>query len=94
MNKGEKIMNLTYFRPKMRGNVNNKNNSPENIRFVAKTSDTSNLSETIRSDVATSELAALPTTAPGWLFLIYRPQPFPYSTVKAGFASHYDATIK
>jgi len=29
-------MNLAYFRPKMRGNVENKNNNPVNIRFVAK----------------------------------------------------------
>ena len=27
-------MNLTYFRPKMRGNMENKNNNPVNIRFV------------------------------------------------------------
>jgi len=31
-------MNLTYFRPKMRGNVENKNNNPVNIRCVDKTS--------------------------------------------------------
>jgi len=31
-------MNLTYFRLKMRGNVE-KNNNPVNIRFVAKTSE-------------------------------------------------------
>jgi len=43
-------MNLTYFRPKMRGNVENKNNSSVNIRFVAKTSDLRNLSENITSD--------------------------------------------
>jgi len=30
-------MNLTYFRPKMRGNV--KKNNPVNIRFVAKTTE-------------------------------------------------------
>jgi len=35
-------MNLTYFRPKMRGNVENKNNNPVNIRFVDKTSDIRN----------------------------------------------------
>jgi len=29
-------MNLTYFRPKMRGNVKNENNNPVNIRFVEK----------------------------------------------------------
>jgi len=43
-------MNLTYFRPEMRGNVE-KNNNPVNIRFVAKTSDIRNLSENIISDV-------------------------------------------
>ena len=32
-------MNLTYFRPKMRGNVKNKNNNPTNIRFFDKTSE-------------------------------------------------------
>jgi len=32
-------MILTYFHPKRRGNMENKNNSPFNIRFVAKTSD-------------------------------------------------------
>jgi len=38
-----------------------KNNSPVNIRFVAnaKTSDIRNLSENIRSDVKTSEVATL-----------------------------------
>jgi len=44
-------MNLTYFRPKIRGNVENKINNPVNIRFVAKTSDIRNLSENITSDV-------------------------------------------
>ena len=44
-------MNLTYFRPKMRGNVENKNNKIVKIRFVAKTSDIRNLSENITSDV-------------------------------------------
>jgi len=37
-----KIMNPTYFCPKMRGNVTNvenKNNNPVNIKFVDKTSD-------------------------------------------------------
>jgi len=42
-------MNLAYFRPKMRGNV--EKNNPVNIRFVAKTSDIRNLSENITSDV-------------------------------------------
>jgi len=31
-------MTLTYFRPKMKGNVE-KNKNPVNIRFVAKTSE-------------------------------------------------------
>jgi len=53
-------MNLTYFRPKVRGNVENKI-SPVNIRFVAKTSDIRNVSENIRSDVKTSEVATLIT---------------------------------
>ena len=35
----------------MRRNVENKNNNPVNIRFVAKTSDIRNLSENITSDV-------------------------------------------
>jgi len=43
-------MNLTYFCPKMRGNVE-KSNNPVKIRFVAKTSDMRNLSENITSDV-------------------------------------------
>jgi len=42
-------MNLAYFRPKMRENV--EKNNPANIRFVAKTSDIRNLSENITSDV-------------------------------------------
>jgi len=53
-------MNLTYFRPKLRGNVENKNN-PVNIRFVAKTSDIRNLAENIRSDVKTSKVATVVT---------------------------------
>jgi len=43
-------MNLTYFRPEMRGNARD-NKNPVNIRFVAKTSDNINLSENITSDV-------------------------------------------
>jgi len=35
-------MNITHFRPKMRGNVENKNNNPVNISFVDKTSDIRN----------------------------------------------------
>jgi len=44
-------MNLTYFHPEMRRNVENKNNNPVNITFVDKTSDIRNLSENITSDV-------------------------------------------
>jgi len=39
--------------------VGNKNNSPVNVRFVAKTSDIRNFSENIRSDVKTSEVATV-----------------------------------
>ena len=48
-------MNLTYFQPRKRRIVE-KNNSPLNIRFVAKTSDIRNFSQNIRSDVKTSEV--------------------------------------
>jgi len=51
-------MNLNYFHPKTR-NVENKNNCPVNIRFVAKTSDIRNFYENIRSDVKTSEVSTL-----------------------------------
>jgi len=47
----------------MRGNVVNKNDSPVNIRFIAKTSDMRNFSDNIRSDVKTSEVATLCTTS-------------------------------
>ena len=48
-------MNPTYFYPERRVNVVNKNNSPVNIRSVAKTSDINNFSEkNNRSDVETS----------------------------------------
>jgi len=39
--------------------VKNKNNSPVNIRFVAKTSDIRNFSQNIRSYVKTSQVATL-----------------------------------
>jgi len=57
-------MNLTYFRPKIRGKV--KKNNPVNIRFVAKTSDIRNLSENITSDVMSilSEVATLVSMIP------------------------------
>jgi len=32
-------MNLTYFGPKMKRSVENRNNNPVNIRFVGKTSE-------------------------------------------------------
>jgi len=44
-------MNLTYFRPKMRGNVVNKNENLVNIRLVVKTPDIRNLTENITFDV-------------------------------------------
>jgi len=55
-------MNLTYFTLQIRENVANKNNSAVNIRFVARTSDIRNFSETIRSAVETSEVATLACT--------------------------------
>jgi len=39
-------MNLTYFNPQKRENVENINNSPVNIRFVTKTSHIRNLFNT------------------------------------------------
>ena len=48
--RNSKNMNLAYFRPKMRGNVVNKNNNQVNFRFVDKTADIRNLSENITSD--------------------------------------------
>jgi len=41
-------MNVIYFQPRKRRNVEN-NNYPLNIRFVAKTSDIRNFSQNIRS---------------------------------------------
>jgi len=52
-------MNLTYFHPERSGNVEDKSNSPVNIRFVAKTSDIRNFSENIICDVTTSEVVTL-----------------------------------
>ena len=57
-------MNLTYFRPKMRGNVENKNNNPVNIRFVDKTWDTRNLSENITCHFNISQVATLVSMIP------------------------------
>jgi len=50
-------MNLPYFHPQKRENVENINNSPVNIRFVAKTSHIRNFFENIKSDFETSEVA-------------------------------------
>jgi len=44
--------------------VGNNNNYPLNIRFVAETSDIRNLSQNIRSDVKTSEVATLTAALP------------------------------
>jgi len=52
-------MNVTSFHAKRVGNVENKNNSPVNIRFFATISDITNFSQNIRSDVKISELATL-----------------------------------
>jgi len=57
-------MNLTYFYPQKRGNVQYINNSPsishhENIIFVAKTSNTRNFFENIRSDIKRSQVPTL-----------------------------------
>jgi len=49
----------TSFQPKRVGDVENKNNSPFNIRFFDKTSDTRNFFKNIRSDVKTSAVATL-----------------------------------
>jgi len=43
--------------------VEKNNNSPLDIRFVAKTSDIRNFSQNIRSDAKTSEVATLHTTS-------------------------------
>jgi len=51
--------------------VNNKNNSPVNIRFVAKTLDIRNVSEKIRSDVKTSEVATLTLAVIVWLHWLF-----------------------
>jgi len=60
--KGIKIMNLTYFRPKIRGNA--KKNNPVNIRFVAKTLDIRYLS--FENDVEISEVATLISMIPNF----------------------------
>jgi len=50
-------MYLTYIHPQKRENVENINNSPVNIRFVAKSSHIRNFFGNIKSDVKTSEVA-------------------------------------
>jgi len=59
-------MNLTYFRPKIRGIV--ENNSPLNVTFVEKTSDIRNISENITSDIMLniSEVATLVSIIPSF----------------------------
>ena len=52
-------MNVTSFQPERVGNVENKNNSPVNIKFFVKTSDIRNFSQNNRSDVKTAEVATL-----------------------------------
>jgi len=42
-------MNLNYFQPKKRRNVENNDNYPLKIRLVAKTSDITNFSQNMRS---------------------------------------------
>jgi len=56
-------MNLPYFHLLKGRKCGRKNNSSVNIRFVAKTSDIGNISQNIRSDVKTSEVATLFATA-------------------------------
>ena len=46
------IMNLTSFHPKRKWNMENKNNSPVNIRFVAKTSDMRIFSQNCNANTA------------------------------------------
>jgi len=58
-------MNLTYFRPEMRRNVENKNNDPVNITFVDKISDIRKSSENITS-VNISEVATLVSMIPNF----------------------------
>ena len=59
-------MNLTYFRPKIRGIV--ENNNPLNVTFVEKTSDIRNISENITSDIMLniSEVATLVSIIPSF----------------------------
>jgi len=51
----------THFHHKRKENVENKNNSPVNIRFVTK--NIRHFFESIRSDVKTSELPTLALTS-------------------------------
>ena len=59
LKKKTKIMNVTPFQPERVGNVENKNNSPVNIKFFVKTSNIRNFSQNYRSDVKTAEVATL-----------------------------------
>jgi len=53
-------MNLTHFHPKRIDNLKKSNTLfLVNIRFVAKTSDTRNFSQNIRSEVEAPEVATL-----------------------------------
>jgi len=67
-------MNLTYTCNERIGNVKNKNNSPVHTRFVSKTSNIKNLSENIRSDVETPEVATLLLTIEVTQFNIPNPE--------------------
>jgi len=54
-----KYSSKPFFNLEREENVENSNNYPLNIRFVAKTSDIRNFSQNIRSDVKTLEVATL-----------------------------------
>jgi len=52
-------LNQISFRLTSVRNVEKKNNSPVNIRFLAEISDIRHFSQNIRSDVKTSEMATM-----------------------------------
>jgi len=54
-----KNLNVTFFQPERVGDVENKNNSPVNMIFFAKASDTRNFFQNIRSDLKISDVATL-----------------------------------
>jgi len=62
-------MNVTTFHPKKYRKFGKKNNSSDNIRFVAKISDIRNFYQNIRSDVKTSEVATLVRIVPSGKFI-------------------------